>query len=339
MVDEKDFIPGIYQHYKGGMYKALRLAYLEESMDPCVVYEDVNTGKSFLRPYNTPGESNWIAMVGDVPRFKFIGPLKDEPRKVEKPEKFCNKCGNSCRPPYKDWTDNYGLIDATVSGGYCSTYLNDCTVYKFTLCEKCLRHLFQTFEKPPQVGDYTPGIDGADWEVISYKDDMESLRWRLWRSTDGHIHKAMTGYCNGRRECHNVATLTQLFSGHDSGCRVCTDEKCQSHALNATLEPREPHKLIKLSNLKPTWEINGGVATCKLFNLVIELSEDDYKFGDFLYAVEEAQLEFLHVHYEDKTLETFLTSIGATWEPQDLDLGPDVRFELPSFIRTYKPED
>jgi hypothetical protein len=56
---------------------------------------------------------------------------------------LCNKCGSTCFP--NDAQEPYGLIEAEVIGGYFSTSLQDCMRYKFSLCEKCLKELFDSF--------------------------------------------------------------------------------------------------------------------------------------------------------------------------------------------------
>lgn len=81
----------------------------------------------------------------------------------------CNWCGETCllidsgRMHIVTNTDRHGLIDAVVSGGYQSTpgngqgALDDCSSYKFSLCEFCLDHLFTQFKIPPQTGNYVGG--------------------------------------------------------------------------------------------------------------------------------------------------------------------------------------
>jgi len=65
---------------------------------------------------------------------------------------LCNKCGNSCNvvdPPGTESSDignYYGLIEASVSGGYCSPALEDGKTYAFSLCECCLKELFDEFK-------------------------------------------------------------------------------------------------------------------------------------------------------------------------------------------------
>jgi hypothetical protein len=49
----------------------------------------------------------------------------------------------------------YGLVENTVSGGYHSTALSDGCRYKFSLCERCLATLFDSFLLPVEVTDPT----------------------------------------------------------------------------------------------------------------------------------------------------------------------------------------
>jgi hypothetical protein len=67
-------------------------------------------------------------------------------------EILCNKCGESCIPGKHDEVyDAYGLIEKTARGGYWSPELYDDVSYTFSLCEKCLRELFDSFKIPPQT--------------------------------------------------------------------------------------------------------------------------------------------------------------------------------------------
>jgi len=83
---------------------------------------------------------------------------------MTKKDILCNMCGLTTKLPIsygEDAFDHeyfYGLIDATVQGGYESTpgcglsgALDDLTNYKFSLCEFCLDHLFSKFVIPPQT--------------------------------------------------------------------------------------------------------------------------------------------------------------------------------------------
>lgn len=70
----------------------------------------------------------------------------------------CNLCGHPCGVLGRDENDpgdrRMGLIEQTVHGGYWSTpgngdgALDDCSSYKFSLCEFCLDWLFSRFAIP-----------------------------------------------------------------------------------------------------------------------------------------------------------------------------------------------
>jgi hypothetical protein len=62
---------------------------------------------------------------------------------------LCNQCGGSCLDRCQM---NYeGLIEVTVQGGYAAK-LGDLVPYTFSLCEDCLKKLFEGFKIPPQGG-------------------------------------------------------------------------------------------------------------------------------------------------------------------------------------------
>lgn len=58
---------------------------------------------------------------------------------------ICNKCGKSCRGPIGNFN---GLIEVQVDGAYDSTDLEDGAIYKFSLCEKCLKPILESFKHP-----------------------------------------------------------------------------------------------------------------------------------------------------------------------------------------------
>ena len=66
----------------------------------------------------------------------------------------CNKCEGSCR---EVGMEDYGfncLIEHKITGGYGSAHLGDMTSYTFSLCEKCLVEMFDTFKIPVEVIQY-----------------------------------------------------------------------------------------------------------------------------------------------------------------------------------------
>ena len=69
----------------------------------------------------------------------------------EEAEHFCNKCGMSCKGHIGN---QLGLIEAEVSGGYDSTHLGDGDVYRFSLCERCVKELIDSFKLHAKQGNY-----------------------------------------------------------------------------------------------------------------------------------------------------------------------------------------
>lgn len=104
---------------------------------------------------------------------------------------LCNLCGLSCDIPGcipKEIRQPSGLIDATVSGGYDSTpgngfgALDDCTQYKFSLCEWCLDWLFQQFKISPEekeIGVFSGDYDGT---IEQWKPAAQRVKEDDWRA-------------------------------------------------------------------------------------------------------------------------------------------------------------
>lgn len=88
----------------------------------------------------------------------------------DKPEIFCNKCSMSCRGHIGNFN---GLIEARVCGAYDSSHLEDGSVYKFSLCERCLLELFSTFKLTSHYrGSYLFLDENApDYEEFKAEDD------------------------------------------------------------------------------------------------------------------------------------------------------------------------
>ena len=60
---------------------------------------------------------------------------------------ICNKCGGSC----KCEMNFNGLLEVEVIGAYDSTHLDDMNKYVFSVCEKCLSELFDSFLIKPEI--------------------------------------------------------------------------------------------------------------------------------------------------------------------------------------------
>ena len=61
--DPSTFKPGLYRHYKGGLYYAVLLAEHHETREPCVVYASVEHGTMNVRPWAKEGEDSWTDRV------------------------------------------------------------------------------------------------------------------------------------------------------------------------------------------------------------------------------------------------------------------------------------
>lgn len=77
---KQEFRPGLYRHYKGGLYRALLLVHHHETEEALVVYVSLNPdhGKLRLRELDTPGKDSWLDEVEvdemRVSRFMYVGP-------------------------------------------------------------------------------------------------------------------------------------------------------------------------------------------------------------------------------------------------------------------------
>jgi hypothetical protein len=80
-MDIKDIKPGLYEHYKGGMYRVIGVAKHSETQEPMVVYQALyGEGGLWVRPAAmfieyvevvTPG-GNPPCNLNSTPRFKRI---------------------------------------------------------------------------------------------------------------------------------------------------------------------------------------------------------------------------------------------------------------------------
>lgn len=74
---------------------------------------------------------------------------------------LCNSCGESC---LNDIGDFNGLIDAIITCGY-GSLIEDDTKYTFSICESCLKKMFDTFKIGPSktdLHDYDYDIEPCD---------------------------------------------------------------------------------------------------------------------------------------------------------------------------------
>ena len=129
----------------------------------------------------------------------------------------CNRCGGTMG--VRDEARPHGLVEQTVSGGYSSEHLLDTTTYTFSLCEACLRRLFDECVVPPTIGAYMGGPAEQ-----SYAEERVAYEWHAWRRVGGHRPRVREGRCNQVVACDARATLW-MVSSHG-----LTDEvACEGH--------------------------------------------------------------------------------------------------------------
>ncbi len=110
-----------------------------------------------------------------------------------------------------------GLVEARVSGGFESEHLFDMTSYTFSMCEACLRELFDACKIGPKISGY----GGSEGET--YADDAEQYRSKKWRAAGGHLLKLEQGLCNELESCPNKAKW-RYFVSHDMTNEAFCDE-------------------------------------------------------------------------------------------------------------------
>lgn len=92
--------------------------------------------------------------ISDVKRSEMKKQLISLEHKMKKIPYYCNQCGKSCQIDHNVSSDNYGLINAKVYGGYYSNKLEDGVGYTFSLCEPCLSEMFSKFKIKPDKEEY-----------------------------------------------------------------------------------------------------------------------------------------------------------------------------------------
>lgn len=116
-----------------------------------------------------------------------------------------------------------GLVECSVDGCYDSTHLADTMSYKFSMCEGCLKKLFDSFAIPPAVSSYM----GAGYE--SYQEIEEANKKHEWFN-GGAAQKLSTGLCNATEECAGNAEFFLVDRGRISGkgfCLGCYQEEAK----------------------------------------------------------------------------------------------------------------
>lgn len=150
---------------------------------------------------------------------------------VRNPASFtCNQCGEPLCPKPNDGP--HGMVEASVSGGYDSPHLLDLTGYTFSLCEKCLRQLFDGFKVPPKVVNYHD-------DLANYAEEQERYRRWQWRKARGNVSKVKTGLCNATIECHKTAVWRVFISGGMTDDACCDEHKSYFGWANSLYVPAQ----------------------------------------------------------------------------------------------------
>ena len=136
---------------------------------------------------------------------------------------LCSRCGE-CMRPLGTMNEQYphGLENAEVTGGYDSYHLFDMTTYKFSICEKCLRELFNQFKIKPTVTDIHHDISTPE---DPWTQDQTAYEYRVWKDEGGHHKAYMAKLCNASKDCPNRAVWTVLHSGDFSEDSACEEHK------------------------------------------------------------------------------------------------------------------
>jgi len=142
---------------------------------------------------------------------------------IDPKEILCNRCGGPQRP-LGTHNEQYphGLEDAEVTGGYESYHLFDMTTYKFSICEKCLREMFNQFKIKPTVFDR---MSGSEEIADPWTQDQEWYEYRIWKDGGGHHQAYLNKTCNMRKDCPNKAVYTRRINGDFSEDCCCEEHR------------------------------------------------------------------------------------------------------------------
>jgi hypothetical protein len=131
---------------------------------------------------------------------------------------FCNNCGDCLADEDQSLNQTLGAENLSVKGCYSSTHLTDCTKYTFSLCEKCLRSMFESFKIPPKVNDTRTDFS------FSYKKEREDFYYYLWVNKGLALEAYKNNRCNQVENCNKKALYT-FFEGIDTQESSCEDHK------------------------------------------------------------------------------------------------------------------
>lgn len=152
---------------------------------------------------------------------------------------LCNNCGDCMSIGHHAI---YGMDDLSYNGGYDSEHLSDMTNYRFKLCEKCLRSMFEKFKIKPLV--YSFG------SKISYEEESFFNKRAIWRNSPAFDLAAKKGKCNFTPNCRNKAfySISEKKSGYsnETCCKSCFKKERFAEILDIKdkVYPYVPYSLV-----------------------------------------------------------------------------------------------
>lgn len=130
---------------------------------------------------------------------------------------LCNQCGGLLRDaPPKCSPDE--AFEISVSAGFDSWHLLDGTTYTYSMCEECLRKLFQNFAIKPRCRSYIHG------EEVDFSVDEARYQDRLWTKSGGKAAKLKQGLCNYNAACTAAARWAHVMD-ELRGEALCDEHK------------------------------------------------------------------------------------------------------------------
>lgn len=175
---------------------------------------------------------------GDWPRALACSRCRGQGIRRKPTSYLCNQCAGPLTVTH-DQGDVYGLVEHSLSGHYSSDHLTDTTVYTFSLCEKCLRALFNGFTVPPRLAHYhaaTGELDPSE-PGRAYAEDREWHEFSVWLRAGGQEKKLATGRCTYREHCIAPQAYREFSSSELSHLAPCEAHKGLPRALNCTFVP------------------------------------------------------------------------------------------------------
>lgn len=147
---------------------------------------------------------------------------------------FCNQCKACLRAfPDMESSEQEGLVEAHVVGGYMSKHLFDMSCYTFSLCEKCLRTLFNGFATPPTVTSNLP----SNRAVFDYADDLAAYYRKQWQATPEVEERFKARICNYDADCTEPGEAIIFYSGEMSDKVRCHKHIEDRLTVNAVRVP------------------------------------------------------------------------------------------------------